>query len=156
MIEQIKKLCDGIMYNRTVPEEAKKLAKENGFVIIFGGSDDLMYCYGAESYLSYYCEHGYGRGGDNLHDISDKFLEKEAKQLGLKIWWCGSIDKTKEEIEGYSVDESGAFSYTVKDVIEFENFKVVEDNEVYCTGIIIKLPSDFKSELENYYSQSNL
>ncbi len=79
-------------------------------------------------------------------NASEKQLLKEAKQLGLKIFWCGSIVKTGETIKGYNTDESGAFSYKVNDDIEHLNFKVMEDdNNVYCTGIIIKLPENFVS-----------
>lgn len=148
MITKIQEICNGIEYRRDVPEEAKKLASENGFVIIVGGSDDLMYCYGAESYLTNYCEHGHGWDGCDLSTIKgDKKLKKEAKQLGLKIWWCGEIVEEGLKIEGYNTEESGAFSYTVNDDIESAEFKVMEDDEVYCTGIIIKLPNGFKSSI---------
>jgi len=146
ILEQIKLICDGIEYSRDIPEEAKKLAKENGVVVIVGGSDDLMYAYGAESYLTDYFEHDEGWDGCDLaKDASDKQLKKEAKQLGLKIFWCGIIESTGEKIEGYSTLESGAFSYKVADNIEHINFKVMEDEDVYCTGIIIKLPDGFIS-----------
>lgn len=148
-LNEIKALCDGIEYNRGVPEEAKMLAKENNIIIIVGGSDDLMYCYGAECYLTDYCEHGYGWDGDTLKDISDKRLKKEAKQLGLMIWWCGEIVKDGLKIEGYSAEESGAFSYSVNDNIKSLDFKVIEGNEegdIYCTGKIIELPEGFKSK----------
>ncbi|MDY3507007.1 hypothetical protein PG587_09030 [Riemerella anatipestifer] len=61
------------------------------------------------------------------------------------IWWCGEILDAGLKKEGYSVDESGAFSYSVKEGIDFREFKVLDDEDVYCTGIIIKLPDDFKS-----------
>ena len=148
MLNEIFKKCDGITYTREVPKKAVELAKENGFIIIVGGSDDLMYCYGADSYLTDYCEHNYGWDGDNLENIEDKQLECEAKQLGLKIFWCGEILSTGEKIQGYDTDKQGAFSYKVKDGINFKDFIVYEDekkDEVYCTGIIIELPKDFKS-----------
>lgn len=147
-LEEIKAICDGIEYSRHVPKEAEELAKENNIVIIVGGSDDLMYCYGAECYLTDYCEHSYGWDGDTLKDIDDKQLEKEAEQLGLMIYWCGEIKHSKYSIENYNLDEMGAFSYSVKDEIESLDFKVMEDdNDVYCTGKIIKLPDGFKNEL---------
>jgi hypothetical protein len=105
-----------------------------------------MYCYGADSYLTDYCEHSEGwDGADLTKNASDKQLLKEAKQLGLKIFWCGEIVSTGEKIEGYNTDESGAFSYKVNNNIEHLDFKVIEDGDVYCTGIIIKLPDNFIS-----------
>ncbi len=150
-LKEIKELCDGIEYSRHIPAKAKQLAKDNNCVVIVGGSDDLMYCYGAESYLTDYCEHSVGWDGEDL-TLSDAIkpeLQKEAKQLGLKIFWCGSIKHTGESIKGYNTDKQGAFSYQVKDDIEFEDFIVKEDDDkedVYCTGIIIQLPQNFKRE----------
>lgn len=145
-LEEIKKLCDGIEYSRDIPEGAKEIAKNNNIVVIVGGSDDLMYCYGADSYLTDYCEHGEGWDGCDLSDddVNPK-LRNESKQLGLKIWWCGTISDTGETIKDYDIEKSGAFSYTVNDNIESLDFKVVEDDGVYCTGIIIQLPENFKS-----------
>lgn len=144
ILNKIKELCDGIKYNRNIPEEAKKLAKENNIVVIVGGSDDLMYCYGADSYLTEYCEHSCGWGGEDLTKIKgDKKLKKEAKQLGLKIWWCGKIENLSLTIEDYNVDKSGAFSYSVNENIKSLDFLVMEDEDVYCTGKIIQLPDNF-------------
>lgn len=145
-LQEIKSICDGIEYSRNVPVEAKRIAKENNIVIVVGGSDDLMYCYGAKSYLTDYCEHSEGWDGCDLtKHASNEQLKKEAKQLGLKIFWCGSIEETGEVIEGYDTDKSGAFSYTVNEDIESLEFKVMEDDEVYCTGIIIQLPVGFEA-----------
>lgn len=150
-LEQIKAICDGIEYSRDVPSEAKDLAKEHSIVIVVGGSDDLMYCYGAKCYLTVYEEHSYGWGGDTLKDISDKDLEKEAGQLGLMIWWCGHIVDDGLKIEGYDSDKNGGFSYSVKDGIKALDFLVMEnDGDVYCTGKIVKLPDDFESALKEY------
>lgn len=148
ILEQIKEICHGIEYNRDVPEEAKELAAKNNIIIIIGGSDDLMYCYGAKCYMTEYCEHGEGWDGCDLaQHASEKKLRKEAKQLGLKIFWCGSIKKTGEKINNYDTKKSGAFSYTVNENIKSLDFIVYEDmetKEVYCTGKIIQLPEDFK------------
>ena len=145
-LRRIRGLCDGIQYNRDVPEEAKTLAKDNNIIIIVGGSDDLMYCYGAKSYLTDYIEHGEGWDGCDLaKDASYKKLRKEAKQLGLKIFWCGLITKTGEAIKNYDTNKSGAFSYTVNEDIKSLDFKVMEDSDVYCTGKIIQLPENFIS-----------
>jgi len=143
-LNEIKELCNCIEYSRDVPDKAKEIAKENNIVIIVGGSDDLMYCYGAKSHLTYSCEHGYGWDGCDLTKIKgNKKLKKEAKQLGLKIWWCGKIIADNLKIDNYSIDKNGAFSYTVDEKIKSLDFKVMEDGEVYCTGKIIELPKDF-------------
>ena len=146
-LEQIYELCNGIGYSRDIPKEAENIARENGIVVIVGGSDDLMYAYGANSYLTDYGEHSEGWDGCDLtKHAGDKQLLKEAKQLGLKIFWCGVIEKTGETISGYDTSKNGAFSYKVADNIEHLDFKVMEnEKDVYCTGIIIKLPKNFIS-----------
>lgn len=144
ILNRIKELCDRIQYSRHIPEDAEKLAKENNVVVIVGGSDDLMYCYGADSYLTEYCEHSYGWDGEDLTKIKgDKKLKKEAKQLGLKIWWCGEIENQGLKIENYDTEKSGAFSYSVNENIQSLDFLVMEDEDVYCTGKIIQLPVGF-------------
>lgn len=144
ILNRIKELCDGIQYSRDIPEDAKKLAKENNVVVILGGSDDLMYCYGADIYLTEHCEHSYGWDGEDLTKIKgDKKLKKEAKQLGLKIWWCGEIENQGLKIENYDTEKSGAFSYSVNKNIQALDFLVMEDEDVYCTGKIIQLPDGF-------------
>lgn len=147
VLKQIQKLCDGIEYTRDVPEEAKRLAKENNIIIIVGGSDDLMYCYGAECYLTENIEHGAGWEGDALKNTGNKMLDYEAAQLGLMIWWCGEIVDAGLRIAGYDVSKNGAFSYSVKKGIKALDFKVMENDKVYCTGKIIKLPKNFESAL---------
>lgn len=147
-IEKLYLMVNGIEYTREIPKEAEIFAKENNLIVIVGGSDDLMYCYGANSYLTNRCEHSYGWDGDDLIDISDKQLENEAYQLGLEIYWCGKILKRKKKLQNYNVAKNGAFSYKVKDGIKFKDFIVYEDlnphSDVYCTGIIIELPENFK------------
>lgn len=152
IIEQLYSLCNNIEYSRDIPNQAKKLAADNGFIVIVGGSDDLMYCYGAESYMTDYCEHGYGWDGETFESISDKKLQNEANQLGLKIWWCGKIFNRNEDViaerSNYDQHKMGAFSYTVNSEIQHKEFTVLErgdTGEVYCTGIIVKLPESFQS-----------
>lgn len=152
-IEQCFKLLENIEYNREIPKEAEEFAKTHNLIVIFGGSDDLMYCYGAKSYLTDYCEHSYGWDGDLLTNISDQKLENEAKQLGLEIYWCGLIKDKKsynqvlKRIPDYNTKKQGAFSYKVRNNINSKDFIVLENlndkDDVYCTGKIIELPKDF-------------
>jgi hypothetical protein len=150
-LNKIYEIVNGIEYSRDVPEEAKKIARENNIVIIVGGSDDLMYCYGAKSYLTDYIEHGYGNAGEDLSKVSDENLKCEAKQLGLQIFWCGDIYGSHEKYKNYDSNIHGSFQYKVKEGIDFKEFTVYEDEyhtEVYCTGMILQLPKSFKPCLE--------
>ena len=152
-LEKIRAICDGYEYDRTVPYEAVEIAEKNACVIVVGGSDDLMYVYGAECYMTWCEEHSYGWHGDTLEgEDVDPDLKSEASQIGLRIWWCGRISPGSVEIPGYDTAKSGAFSYTVKEGIEYRDFKIMEDGDVYCTGKVIKLPEGFQSAK---YSRNN-
>ena len=150
-LKEIYNLCHGIEYSRDIPKKAEELAKANNIIVIVGGSDDLMYCYGAKSYLTEECEHPYGWDGEDFSDIEDDKLLDEVNQLGLKIWWCGEIEKTNKKKQNYSVEKSGAFSYSVNPEVEHLEFLVCENendfSDIYCTGIIIRLPEDFKPSI---------
>ena len=150
-LKEIYNLCHGIGYSRDIPKEAEELAKANNIIVIVGGSDDLMYCYGAKSYLTKECEHPYGWDGEDFSDIEDDKLLDEVNQLGLKIWWCGLIQQPRQEKPNYKVTESGAFSYSVNPEIKHLEFLVCENendfSDIYCTGIIIRLPDNFKPSI---------
>lgn len=145
MLNKLFNILNGTGYYRDIPQEAKDIAKENGYIVIVGGSDNLMYCFGPPSWMTDYEEHGYGWDGEDFKDIGDKCLQDEAHQLGLEIFWCGK--NQSNEIKNYDMDKNGSFSYKVKDEIDSKEFIVYEDvetKEVYCTGLIIKLPNNFK------------
>ena len=132
-LETLQNMLSQVEYKSyTIPEEAKEFAKNNNLIIIMGISDDLMHCYGSDSYLTEHKEHNYGWDGDLLINISDKKLEAEAKQLGLEIYWCGAIfseDGLKiKEINNYDTKAYGfGFSYKVNSNISYRNFPVYEN-----------------------------
>ncbi len=145
MINKIYELCNNIAYTRSVPDEAIELAHKHGYIILVGGGDDLMYAFGADCWLTKHCEWNYGWDGCDFseqEDLSEE-LKKETDILGLKIWWCGKIKHTRRCIPDYDTEKKGAFSYTVRPEIESKEFTVLEklgEPEVYCTGLIVKLP----------------
>lgn len=152
MIDEIYRIVNETTMYRDIPDEAKALAREHGYIVIVAGSDDLMYCYGADCYMTRRIEHGGVYHGLDLSEHPDEKLRREASQLGLKVFWCGKLrtkDGGEEAIEGYSVKKYGGFSYIVGSDVESRNFSVLDDAtsggapEVYCTGIIVKLPGNF-------------
>ena len=146
-INKVYELLNNSYYRESVNPEAISIAMDNNLVILMGASDDLFEAYGAISYLTNYAEHGGVNDGSTLTNIEDKALENEAKQLGLKVYWCGEISESSDKLLNYDWQKEGAFSFTVNDDIQFMNFTVLEErgsDEVYCTGIIFKLPKDFK------------
>jgi hypothetical protein len=150
-LNKLFELCNGIAYNRSIPDEAEDLAANNGFIVLVGGSDDLMYAYGAKCYLTDQGELSYGWNGFDFSatDLNDSELKRETDILGLKIWWCGKIKHTGEILPWYDTDTKGAFSYSVKEGLlckEFTVFENVGKPEVYCTGLIVKLPPEMHAQ----------
>ena len=93
-------------------------AKENGWIIVYGASDDLMEFEGA-----IYDEAGCYDGG-NVYFDKDGVGEDKTNCITAK--WC-------EEIDGRQV----CWSYETD--IPHENFKIMEDGEVYSIGMIISI-----------------
>lgn len=105
-----------------------KMAKENGWVIVTGASDDLMEFEGAM----------YDEGG--CFDGGKVFFSKEAVWNGeddksafpncIEAIWCG------KEI----LDENGnVIPWTYKTDIPHETFMVYEDGDPYCRGIVFSV-----------------
>lgn len=93
-------------------------AKENGWIIVYGASDDLMEFEGA-----IYDEAGCYDGG-NVYFDKDGVGEDKANCITAK--WCEVVDN-KLVCWSYETD------------IPHENFKIMEDGEVYCLGMIISV-----------------
>ncbi len=153
ILDKIQQLCDGLEYREDPCEEAQQLAKDNNCIIVIGASDDLMETYGVHCELTenrgrgeFGCFDGtdfselqkYIDDGDNYRDYRQ--LKKEIDSIGLKVFWYGEIEGTGIKQENYNYEEMGCFCYTVKDGIEYRDFKVYEDGKIYCTGKVIKMP----------------
>lgn len=130
MIEkEIADMLDGIEYGEEIREDILKYAKENGAVIVFGASDDLMEFRGAiEDELTVYGDgfaylnkNGLLRNKCNNADCP-YFIEKrlQAKSIAA-IWDCS----------GYS------WIYTTE--IPHETFEILEEGEKYCRGIVFSV-----------------
>lgn len=113
---------------RMFTEQEVYVAKENGWVIVTGASDDLMEFEGAM----------YDEGG--CFDGGKIFFSKEAVWNGedeksafpncIEAIWCG------KEI----LDENGnVIPWTYKTDIPHETFMVYEDGRPYCKGILFSV-----------------
>lgn len=105
-----------------------QMAKENGWVIVTGASDDLMEFEGAM----------YDEGG--CFDGGKVFFSKEAVWNGeddksaflnyIEAIWCG-----KEILD----DNGNVIPWTYKTDIPHETFMVYEDGDPYCRGIVFSV-----------------
>lgn len=111
------------------PQFTKKeleIAKENGFVIVYGASDDLMEFDGA-----IYAEAGCYDGGKVYFDKTDAIDEEFENSKCIEALWCD--DDIRDE-------KGGLITWTYKTDIPHETFMIYEEGgESYCRGIVFSI-----------------
>lgn len=108
--EELAAILDGRQYCKETSFEIEQLAKDNNLLIVFGASDDLCEFRGA-----IYDEFGCYDGG-----------EIECEDL-------------LEKIEAVWSEKDGEPSWSYKTDIPHSEFKIYEDDELYCIGIVIDI-----------------
>jgi hypothetical protein len=131
--EQLAKKLNNIQYPVRLEPEIIGEAKENGLVIVYGASDDLMEFDGA-----IYDEAGVYDGGivsvdkegllpcrDDIEDDETlkNFFKREETARIVEAMWC--------KVAGYC--------WTYNTDIPHATFEVMEDDETYCKGIVFAL-----------------
>lgn len=107
-------------------QEEIQIAKDNGFVIVYGASDDLMEFEGA-IYDECGCFDGgtvwFNKGGviDDPAVIGDRCIE---------ALWCDAAARD---------DNGNIIAWTYKTAIPHETFMIYEDGEPYCRGIVFDI-----------------
>lgn len=119
-------------YPQFTAEEIKE-AKDNNIVIIYGASDDLMEADGA-----IYDEGGCFDGGtirfyhnktNNRWGMIEDDDDNNDSVFSITAKWCEDID-----------ENGNIISWTYETSLEHETFIIMEDGEIYCKGIVFKLP----------------
>jgi hypothetical protein len=131
-IKEFAAMLDGRQYRNEITKEEEKLAKELGFVVVFGASDDLMEFRGAinDEVDCYKGGTGYIRK-DGLLEICEeeckyfKSAKKKAKEITAH--WC------KEDADG--------FTWSYETEFPHQTFKIFDDDEKYCLGIVFDIES---------------
>ena len=125
-IKEYAEMLNGREYG--YPQFTKKeieIAKQNGFVIVYGASDDLMEFDGALT-----DEAGCFDGGTVFlrNDGTIGFDSPDAKFI--EAVWC---DKER-------TDENGSvITWTYKTEIPHETFMIYDDGESYCEAIVFQI-----------------
>jgi uncharacterized protein YsxB (DUF464 family) len=123
-VKEIAEKLNGIAYGENVSDiEAE--AKKHGIVIVMGASDDLMKFSGAivdEGGVAY------AKGGKVYFDRSSVSQDDTESANVIEAIWCKSHD------------ENGVLAtWAYKTKIPHEKFKVFEDEELYCIGIVFSV-----------------
>ena len=126
IVKEIADILDGIEYDAEISEQDIQYAKENGAVIVFGASDDLMEIRGA-----IYDEVGCFAGGNAYFD-----------KTGLLVNECENEDcpyfremKSDAKVVTAVFDSEG-YSWVYKTDIPHEAFEILKDGMKYCRGIV--------------------
>lgn len=106
-------------------KEEIEIAKQNGFVIGYGASDDLMEFDGA-----LYDEAGCFDGGTVYLSETGVVDDGSAETKSIEAVWC---DKER-------TDENGnIITWTYKTEIPHETFMIYDDGEPYCEAIVFRI-----------------
>ena len=117
-LKEFARMLDGREYGNEITAEEERLAKELGFVVVFGYSDDNVELRGAID-DEFGC---YGGGVLGHNDLPDTILV---------IW----------EPE----DEDCAWAYATR--IPHEIFHIYEDGQLFCIGIVCDINSQTEGKV---------
>lgn len=133
--KELAELLNGRQHRGETTKEIEQQAEENGLVIVFGVSDDLTEFRGA-----IYDEKGHYEGGEI-------FISKKGKIVNSDDADCdddriiSACQRCKNKIDAIWGENN--ISWTFKTDIPHEEFTIVEDDDIYCIGIIFSI-SDLK------------
>lgn len=130
MIEkEIAEKLDGIEYAEEISKDIIEYAKENGIVIVFGASDDLMEFRGAIN-----DEAGCYGGGPVYFNRSGELRSLcDSKD-------CPYFDAMRKKASKINaIWDSEGYSWVYETDIPHETFEILEDGEKYCRGIVFSV-----------------
>lgn len=137
--EALAALLNGRKYREEISKQEAQEAKENGLIVIFGASDDLVEFEGA-----IYDEISAWNGADFFiatpgSDIPlDKNEEtfKKAKELTpVQIKPLSPI--TKNRFKAIWDPEEPDCSWLIKTDLSHATFDIMRDGELYCRGLVV-------------------
>ena len=121
-VKEIAEKLNGIAYGENVMEIEEE-AKENGIVIVMGASDDLMEFSGAIK-----DDGGCHDGGEVYFDRDGVSQDDTERANVIEAIWCDAHD------------ENGVLAtWAYRTEIPHETFKVFEDEDLYCIGIVFSV-----------------
>jgi hypothetical protein len=136
--KQLAELLNNTQYPLRIDDELRKQAKENGLVIVYGASDDLMEFEGAIR-----DEFGCYDGGTALVDEKGLLPCREDIDDDIELEEYFSRKNNVQPIEALWCKEDG-YSWTYKTGIPHETFEVIDGDVKECRGIVFSL-SDLPS-----------
>ena len=132
--EQLAETLNGNEYGNEITKEQEQQAKENGLVVVFGYSDDLMELKGALDAEFGSCF----EGGEIKFTKEGKQIDEDDMEVLEKYNLVPKLN-TIEAVWGerWGGDETCSWQY--KSDIPHSTFKIMEDGELYCVGMVFNL-----------------
>jgi len=138
--KELADLLNGRNYRDEITNDEERKALENGLVVVFGASDDLMGFRGA-IYNEIECNEGgtayLNKDGlleNECDDCDCPYFEKEKdKAKEINAIWCP--DEVKDD-NGNIIDY---ISWDYETDIPHEKFAIIEDEGIYCLGIVFDI-----------------
>ncbi len=131
-------MLNGKEYRFRFTKQEIQIAKDNGFVIVSGKSDDLMEF---DGYI--YDEAGCFDGGKVYVSETDISDEEFPNSRWIEALWCN--DEIKDA-------DGSLITWTYRTDIPHETFMIYEDGEAYCRGIVFDI-KDLKNMTEQKASK---
>ena len=125
-LKEFAKMLDGREYLHEITKEEETLAKELGFVVVFGYSDDNAELRGAID--------------DEIGCYDGGVLEHDGLPSVICADWCPK-----------DIDCSWAYSTS----IPHENFNIYEDGELYCVSIVCDISKSKKTNADKIRAMSD-
>lgn len=122
-LKEYAEILNGKEYGYSMfSKEELQIAKDNGFVIVYGASDDLIEIEG------YFSDEAGCFDGGTLHVCETGFCDYGTpKTKKIEAVWC---DKER-------TDENGnVIAWTYKTDIPHETFMIYDDGEPYCEAFV--------------------
>lgn len=137
-LREFAEKLNGRQYLNELTKELEAYAKENGIVVVYGQSDDLMEVRGAIDE-----EFGCWDGGEFwVSERGEVFSQFDLEDLH-------KIPKGRTDSIEALWDYDKNFVWTYKTDIPHETFDIMEDDEPYCKGIVFYL-KDLKPKQTNF------
>lgn len=128
-LKQFAEMLNGRQYLLEIAKEEIRLAKELGFVVVYGVSDDLTEFEGAINDEVACCNGG-------------KIYLDEIGILEECVHECRYYKVAKEKAKIIEAEwAKDGYSWQYKTNIPHETFEIFEDGEKYCKGIVFDVKS---------------
>lgn len=130
--KELAKMLDGAEYGLDDCAKEIELAKENGLVIVYGASDDLMeFCGAIYDEADVY-------GGRTVRINKTGVVNQMAGECALCPFYREAMAKFRA-IKAVWCPEGTDFTWIYETDIPHEVFRVLEDGEHYCLGIVFSI-----------------